>query len=102
MNEAKEKKENISKHGQILVYLQDVYDFREDLLITSNPFPKKLYKYIDLKTERIDSIEFPDYQKAFEENYLLWYSTQGNRMIYKFLLYDYSMLRNVDRGELVS
>ena len=61
--------------------------------------PVEVYKYINLKTKKIDTISFPDYQRAFEENYLLWFSTKGNRMIYKFLLYDYSMLRNVDRGQ---
>ena len=100
INEAKEKKENIVKHGQIFVYLPDVNDFTEDLLITKYPISNKVYKYINLKTKKIDSIEFSDYQKAFEGDYLMWFSTKGSKMIYKFLLYDYSMLRNVGRGEL--
>ena len=83
-----------------MVYQADIYDFTEELSITKNPIPKKVYKYINLKTKKIDSIEFTDYQRAFEEKYLLWFSAKGTKMIHKFLFYDHSMLRNVGRGEL--
>ena len=68
INEAKEKKENEIKLGQILVYLSNFYDFKNDLLLPKRPMPKKLYKYINLKTKKSDQIEFTDYQRGYESN----------------------------------
>ena len=60
-----------------------------------------IYKYVNLKTKIIDKIEFTDYQKAFELNAFQWRSTIDREMIYKFLLLNSVVVRNVDRGELV-
>ena len=45
INEAEKKKENQIKHGQILVYLQNFYNFTPDLLLAQEP-PYKIHKYI--------------------------------------------------------
>ena len=47
---------------------------------------KKIFKYINLETKKIEGIEFIDYQKAYESNTLLWRSKIHYGMIYKMLL----------------
>ena len=84
INEAKEKKENNIKLGQILVYLPNFYDFKDELLLSPR-MPKKIYKYINLKNKKIEHREFFDHQKVFESNLLTWKSTGSRKMNYKYL-----------------
>ena len=62
INKAKKDGENKVKHGQILVYLPNFYDFETNTLIAVEP-SIKVYKYINVEMKKIDQIEFPNYKK---------------------------------------
>ena len=75
IKKAKRDRENEVNHGQLYVYLPNFNNFNEDILIANNP-PKKVYKYIDVDTKKIDAIEFPDYKKWYEDGNEVWKSTK--------------------------
>ena len=53
INKAKNNKENIEKHGQIIVDLPNyLHNYNYILFCTNNP-PKKVYKYLSTDTKKL-------------------------------------------------
>ena len=88
---AKRDKENEVNHSQIYVYLPNFNNFDEDILIANNP-PKKVYKYIHVDAKKIDTIEFPDYKKWYEDGNAVWKSNRHkDAYTHKFLKFNQSL-----------
>ena len=72
INKAKNNKENIAKHGQIIVDLPNYLHFYDDILVCTDNLPKKVYKYLNNDTKIIDTIEFSDYKSWYKQNNVVW------------------------------
>ena len=50
-----------------MVDLPNFKNFNEDVLVCTNNPPKQVYTYLNLETNKIDTIEFPDYKKCIKQ-----------------------------------